>query len=470
MPRCHCCSWRRLAFYSLPKDFPQQVMGAYARTSNLKCLTLNPPTCLLPFSDAKGPSVLYQLAVIISQVDEVLQGLGTAIRTVKTLNITFVKQLYSPKEKACGTTPTPLKQASFTLLQSTICSVLADMVPVLESLSFAGPCIDVALDTFSDLCPQLVHLKLEAISVAVGSIKNLGQLLPRLESFGLTPPSARPPHDHQLDHYVAACLQLLQECPLLIRLGLNLTSKSFNLESNPGTWMHVPEGILELTYRSPSGSISHCPALLTHLQRLVMCSISTPRTLHCLRYAPSLKSISTEGESLTKCDQEVELLDIPLLRERVDRDGFWLAAPFHRLNGTGENVEAVLNALPTLSSERKRVMRCTLEFSTPLGVHCMTHTARVFPYLTTLRLEALFPEVPSPGVDAALLAPLAACMVLSRLYVRTQVAHTTASMQSLCMSIPSLMMLKYMPTQDVDTVQLQAALKAGKHSVILISF
>lgn len=90
----------------------------------------------------------------------------------------------------------------------------------------------------------------------------------------------------------------------------------------------------------------------------------------------------------------------------MDSKGFVFAAPFHGLKGSGASVQAVQEMLPILSSKEPAVMRCMLVLSTSPGVHCLTHIARVFPFLAVLHLEGLFSGQEGRGVDAA---PLAAC-------------------------------------------------------------
>lgn len=421
--------------------------------------------------DVQGPSLSQQLTTSTWQLQEILQGLKKSITSVTDLTLTFQheqKEVNNNKRNARSRNPDPVHFASFSIVSHTICAMLAKSVPMLESLTVEGLCMDAALATFGSFCPALSSLQLHAVSVSLQAVKNLGTVLPYLTAFKLTLPKVRP-YGQQLTEYVGSCMLQLRPSRFLTKVELNFKSDSYCPTCLPAKWLQVPETLRDLVYITGEGSIRQSPAMLSRLHSLEICGSSSSDIFAIMNLAPHLMEISTIAEAILQCDADGVLADVSILRDRMD-GGFQLSSQVVSLVGTSHNIRAVLEGLPPLSNNRATVIACKLQFTSPPCLDCLTDVARVFPRLTSLHMEKHFVGLPEPEMGGEMLAPLVACTSLLKLTVRTPLIFTTTALIELCLSMRSLILVRYMHSEDVDRLQLKAALDAVQHRVVVMPY
>lgn len=409
-----------------------------------------------------GPSLAQQLATCTSHVEELLLGMGSAIGSVRDLQLTFVHYLVRSNRRKDNRRISSTRNApqncpsSFSVIGRAVCSKLAAALPVLQSLRVRGSCRDPAFVAFGASCPSLTHLAVEAITLPIKVLQGLAQHFPLLSSFSLTSPTVCP-DNLQLTNYVSLSLRALQACTSLARMTLDFKDGDWVM-CKPGCWDHIPASLREFVSRGGLSSLEHAKKLLCQLQILNM-KQTFDLGLDILAHAPLLQHYSVydrPGRAVKlRCDGANE--HVSLLKERV-LGGLVVQVSFLELSGGASSVQAVLVGLPTLPSVR--VVKANFWRGAAPPPLALAHVARVFPNMEELHVkgQSSWPLVPALAMQ--LLQPLTLCASLVELRVGSIPGLTPVGLAQLCLSIPSLEVLSCSEEDGVDMSELESILTA----------
>lgn len=398
---------------------------------------------------------------------DLLQGMGQAISSVTKLTLRMehefpIKRNQRPVRIVSGLEPPHPCPVPFAIITHTLCTMLAAAVPALTSLVLAGCCRDAAFPAFGSACPLLHTLQLEAISMPLTALTDLGVHLPRLNYCVLTCPFGWTDGDSMVE-YVGGLLAALERAINLRMLSLKeFDGQKLWMLCKPGSWQRVPPNLIVLRSSCEIHNIHNAVALLSKLLSLEMTSTSGLLNLaDILRAAPRLvrATIPTGQQITVSCDGENDGgesgPDVALLRNRLLR-----GLDFHvrslGLEGWWECVQSALAVLPPLPC----VTHCTIEFGGVPEPFFLAQVARVFPNVTNLKVQSHSDLLGDPETAAVLLGPLMACKHLGKLMVCVQLTHDVDSLVELILSMPVLKVFTYTESEGANPTELEDLLYA----------
>lgn len=397
----------------------------------------------------------------------------TAIKSVTSLSVNVQHNLISTSRNHAAnmrslSEPPRGCPASFSVVSRTVCTALAVAMPLLNTLNVSGCCRDVAFDVFGSVCPKLVELEVEALSVPLKALRNLDRHLPHLQRFTLTSPDGaflNDPEDVQmkiyldrLSEYVGGSLQALQTSTSMRRMALAFDELP-SIRCKPGRWRHVPASLEEFVARRGVQDLQEAPELMGQLRSLFLEGTDPLDVLQLVRLAPRLQTLFAvhSGGVVLKCDAAGTAAGISLLRQRTCK-GLTLVMPSFALEGSCASVQAALAALPKLFSTRKVLINLQGEVLPEMDY--LEHVARVFPGLKILVLQSHGLPQNGPAVGIELLEPLQDCRSLSTLRSHMHLAVTTEEIVWLFQGIDSLAVLGFVESEGVDLEGVKEGLAA----------
>lgn len=403
-----------------------------------------------------------QLATCTSQVEELISGMGAALRSVTELTFAVEHTLHkssrsrntSEEEDDPCIASCP---ASYAVITRTVCTRLAAALPGLSSMKLLGCCRDAAFEAFGQHCPMLSRLEVEAITVPIKALTSVGQHLRSLKSFTLGDPQ-RIVERQQLSEYVGASLRALCTSVSLTTFMVLFTNDyDMYVECKPRSWDQVPASLRKFgTYCDVRG-ILNATALLENLHTLELYEPRGSELFQILKRAPNLKRLSVEVLEyyMIQCNHADTIPGVLLLRERM-LGGLEPDIEMFGLEGSCANVQAVLEVLPTIAS----TALCSFELYTIPDPHTLEHVAHVWPNIVEVDLRSLTQPQDDPGCGVEILRPLAACEFLEGLKVEVQLSYTVAELEALCVSMPRLRYFCFSEIDEDDQAQLSLALVA----------
>lgn len=415
-----------------------------------------------------------QLAICTSQIEELLNGMGSAVSAVRDLTLTIdhrtmndgTSSAESCTRKISKKKPGDFCLSSYALLSRTVCTTLAAAVPVLQSLKIMGCCRDWALAAFGSSCPGLTHFEVEACFYSTGNFpRGIAGYIPQLTKVTVTHPQLCSDESVFLTKYVDELLRALQPSTLLTSFCLNFSSNlAFGHDGAAlCRLLPVPPNLHNLDIGCEFHGIHNATRLLRNLKWLSVSRTDSFNDLfQILRLAPSLQAFyyTSDWGWFIWCDHEDMTSNIHSLRERLLR-GLRVYVPCMIFDGDGDgDVQAVLALLPPLPD-----VHC-IELHAP-GDHghhpeFLSNVARVFPCLKKITLGCKL----APGmaeIRPEMLDPLVACTSLTSLMICDPVSRlNTSDLVTLCLRMPALKVLHYMRCDGVCLSGLQWALAAQR--------
>ncbi|MEW5302724.1 MAG: hypothetical protein WDW38_004165 [Sanguina aurantia] len=437
---------------------PRQILHV------LRCSRLESIRVTIVTSSARGgPLLAQQLAACTSQAEDLVQGMGAALRSVTELTLAVE---HTP-HRGSRSRNTPEEEeddpciascpASYAVITRTVCTRLAAALPGLSSIKLVGCCRDAAFEAFGRHCPMLSCLEVEAITVPIRALASVGQHLRSLESFTLGDPQ-RIVERQQLSDYVGASLRALRTSVSLTTFLVRFTNDyDMYVQCKPRSWDQVPASLRRFGTFCDVRGILNATALLQNLHTLELYEPRGSELFRVLEAAPGLKRLSVEGleHYMVQCNHADTIPGVSLLRERM-LGGLEPDIELFGLEGSCANVQAVLEVLPSFAS----TAQCTLELYTIPGPHTLERVAHVWPNIVEVDLRSLTQPQDDPGCGVEILTPLAACEFLEGLKVEAQLSYTVAELEALCVSMPSLRYLCFSEIDRDDRAELSLALVA----------
>lgn len=398
----------------------------------------------------------------MSQLENVLQGMGQALQGVVRLKlISLVEEglAITPSTDMAETQPCTATLAH--ILPATVseaCNLLATALPKLNDLWMQGCCSTAAFEGVGRYCPELTHVQVEASMVPITALEKISQQLPNLTCFTVrsacTNPDGKP-----LGLYVDACLRALQTSSSLSTMELEF-DKHVILKCQPGQWQQIPQTLKVLDCHSQVFCVAEAAGLLAGLHTL---SLKTHTSVldvsRILTAAPGLQhfSISCPALLMLHCSDDTQTLaSISMLSKRL-HEGLHFSVGQVVMWGHSTAVQAVMTSLPTLSDVRSCAIRCYKAFVDSMS---LTHMARVFPNLGTLKMQGPNAEADGTELGLGLLAPLAGCVFLKQLSLHVHLRYNTSDLARLCLSMPGLKQLRYTSKSSVSLDSLESVLLA----------
>lgn len=407
-----------------------------------------------------GPDTKQQNETCCAEWREVLQGMGQAFRSVTTLTLRSTFQLLGcvtvcmkPIYRRPDSPPPCL--ASHRNLTHDVCAMIAPALPILQDLCVEGSFESTALDVFGTSCPQLTHLRVDALDYSLKALEYAGKHLTNLACITLKTPRS-PLYGRWLEGYTGKALNALRGSNSLCKLVMDFDPRII-LVCRDNQWKTAPPNLAELVCTCSIINIHKAQALVGKLHTLSLkMDFEYGQYLHIifiLRAAPGLQNLSITGERKVLIGHDM-ISSIPFLQQRLTQ-GLKLSAPFIRLRGTSSIVMTLLGLLPTLPS----VHSCTLDFTDSQTNDLLAHVSEVFPNLTDLHLRNTTADS-IVEMTLAQLQCLTACDSLRLLRTRARMCLDTKSLAELCQSIPSLEVIGFMQCEAVDVQELWGALDA----------
>lgn len=403
-----------------------------------------------------------------AQMDVLLQGMGSAIKGVTSLTVhtqhtlqksSRIKPVFRlPRDQPIAACPAP-----FAAITRMVCAMIAPAVPGLRSLHVMGCCRDAGVLGFGAACPQLTHLLVEPLTVPIKALLDVHRHLPNLHTFTLKSANVAT-IDFGLTEYAEAALHALRACASLqhVALECDCGGSGYCIGKGTNSWPNIPANLVKFSSTSEVWSVQEAGTLLGNSHTLqVDFAYGSFDLSKVFTTAPHLQTLVMAGNK--------PLIIYPTSKEVVAGAaalgtcllaGFKLEGGYVQIAGQHPSVRALLLAMPPLMS----VTRCTIHSIGQQEPIPLEHIAHAFPNLKQLSLFTQFPWEGVDGVGMELLVPLAACTSLEILDVGTVMSHTLAELAELCMSIPSLKLLRYIKSRTgVCPRQLQEVLFSRGH-------
>lgn len=399
---------------------------------------------------------------------ELTEGLGGALRSLQTLNITVQHNVLASSRHQASTrnNKTSLVFAATSVITQTMCKSLAAVTPSLTYLSVNGGCFDAAFSDFGAYCPHLKHLKMEAINVPIKALKSLHTKIPNLVCFGL---KSRTVHHkaNELEDYVGAVLCELSSLTSLTEIDLDFDDERIFPKLCSRSWLSSSEKLCKLAMHCNLHHVSSAAALFRSIHELSITSNNGclyTNIFDILIAAPCLLHVSLTGYKtfVFNCNDNRTITSILPLAERI-LGGLLVDISKIRLQGKGGNVLEVLAALPSLLGVQSCTLICDMQRE-PLLLPSM---ARVFPNLGDLNLtvSSCFPE--HSAIEVQHLINLAEFRSIKNLKLLVGIKHVTSDLARLCLSLPSLKTLAYCCKEGISLKRLRAQLDAqGQHIAV----
>lgn len=437
---------------------------------------------MLLSSGAHLSSVSQQRAKYITQMEYLLNDLGTAVKSVTYLELRINTTRFPKREKDRRATQMQAGSSGPPPLPSKMFELLRQAVPTLQHLSLRGDYHSrVTLATFEPFSRQLLkELQMEVGLFDNKSLQTIHEVFPGISHLTFKQYSDDW-REHEPDDFIYSFLDTahldLSKCTSLTTLEIDggawWDDTCIDFPGNDQFWKRLPTGITDLRCNTRFNQIlsswdsprdPDCANLMDRLQHLTLSNIARSTLQLVLKGSPRLERLTLSGTAYMELmtDPAMSSEDLSSYKDHM-LNGFQVSSPQVMITGSGEAIRDNMGWVPPLLD----TTQCALFFPGAVHADCLGQVVRLFPSLVKLNLYDDSKWADTPLMGEEFLNPLMGCRYMEDVEICVHLKYTHTGLVALCSSLPSLRKLRCQPCTGIRYARVATSLKAAGRNVLI---